>query len=135
MLRILVAAVLALGMAAPAAAEVVDSSTGHFVTRDSVTVKATPKAAWLALITPGEWWDDTHTWSGAAANMSIIPQGGGCFCERIPARRPKSRAGITLVSLMTRTSLSVRYSVISENIRCEICKSPLSNTRSRDASR
>lgn len=94
MLRILVAAALALGMAAPAAAEVVDSSTGHFVTRDSVTVKATPKAAWLALITPGEWWDDTHTWSGAAANMSIIPQGGGCFCERIPEKDSAGDVGL-----------------------------------------
>lgn len=94
MLRILVAAALALGMAAPATAEVVDSSAGHFVTRDSVTVNATPKAAWLALITPGEWWDDTHTWSGAAANMSIIPQGGGCFCERIPEKDSAGDVGL-----------------------------------------
>jgi hypothetical protein len=80
--------------AAPAAAEVVQSSASHFVTRDSVTVKAAPKAAWLALITPGEWWDDAHTWSGKAANMAIIPQGGGCFCERLPEKESSGEVGL-----------------------------------------
>lgn len=83
-----------LGLAAPAAAEVVQSSASHFVTRDSVTVKAAPKAAWLALITPGEWWDDAHTWSGKAANMAITPQGGGCFCERLPEKENASEVGL-----------------------------------------
>lgn len=86
------AAVLALS--APAAAEVVDKSAGHFVTRDSVTVKAAPKAAWLALIEPAGWWDDAHTWSGSAANLSIIPQGAGCFCERLPEKDSAADIGL-----------------------------------------
>ena len=43
-----------------------------------------PLATWLALIKPGEWWNPEHSWSGDAKNMTITPQGGGCFCERIP---------------------------------------------------
>jgi uncharacterized protein YndB with AHSA1/START domain len=92
--RIILATALALGLTAPAAAEVVQTSTDHFVTRDSVTVRAAPKAAWLTLIAPAEWWDDTHTWSGKAANMSIVPQGGGCFCERIPEKDSTASVGL-----------------------------------------
>lgn len=90
-----VLALAALIPAAPAAAEVVQSSAGHFVTRDTATVKAAPKAAWLTLIAPGDWWDDAHTWSGKAANMSIVPQGGGCFCERLPEKDSASEIGLS----------------------------------------
>ena len=86
---------VALAVSAPLAAEVTDSSADHFVTRDSVTVKAAPKAAWLMLIKPEEWWDDTHTWSGSASNLSLVPQGGGCFCERIPEKDSKSDIGLS----------------------------------------
>jgi len=81
-------------LAQPALAEVVDSSPDHFVTRDSMTVKAAPKAAWLALIEPGGWWNGQHTWSGDAANLTIVPQGGGCFCERIPEKESASAVGL-----------------------------------------
>lgn len=79
---------------APAVAEVVDSSADHFVTRDSVTVKAAPKAAWLALIDPSGWWDKGHTWSGSSANLSLEPQAGGCFCERLPEKDTASEVGL-----------------------------------------
>lgn len=69
---------------APVAAEVVETTADRFVTRDTASVKATPLATWLALTKPGDWWSPAHSWSGDARNMSITPQGGGCFCERIP---------------------------------------------------
>ena len=53
----LCAALTAATLSQAAAAEVVESSADHFVTRDSATVKTTPKAAWLALIEPAAWWD------------------------------------------------------------------------------
>ncbi|ANY19817.1 Polyketide cyclase / dehydrase and lipid transport [Tsuneonella dongtanensis] len=87
-------AMLALSLAAPAAAEVVETSDDHFVTRDTAVVKAAPNAAWLALISPGDWWDDAHTWSGKAANMMLTPQGGGCFCERIPEKDSTAAVGL-----------------------------------------
>ena len=77
-------AALALTMSAPAAAEVVATSESGFVTRDESQIAATPREVWTALIKPGEWWNDSHTWSGDASNMTLVPSAGGCFCEKIP---------------------------------------------------
>lgn len=88
------AAVLALAVSAPAQAEVVAQGNGSFVTRDRAVVSADLRETWLKLISPGEWWDDAHTWSGDAENMSITPQGGGCFCERIPADEKRDEVGL-----------------------------------------
>ena len=74
-------------MAAGAAhGEVVEQADGGFVTRDVAEVAADPRAAWLALISPGKWWNSAHTWSGDPANMTLTPQAGGCFCERLPGK-------------------------------------------------
>lgn len=73
-----------LAVSTTAQAEVVASGEGGFVTRDVAVVDATPMEVWLALISPSKWWNSAHTWSGDAANMSLKPQAGGCFCERIP---------------------------------------------------
>lgn len=70
--------------AMPLRAEVIATTADGFVTRDTASVKADPLATWLALTKPGEWWADQHSWSGDAKNMTLTPQGGGCFCERIP---------------------------------------------------
>jgi uncharacterized protein YndB with AHSA1/START domain len=87
-------AALAVMAAQPAAAEVVEQSKDHFVTRSSATVKATPRQTWLALIEPAKWWNKAHTWSGDSANLSITPQGGGCFCERIPEKDTLREVGL-----------------------------------------
>jgi hypothetical protein len=94
MIRFSSLALAALMVAAPAAAEVTETSADHFVTHDTATVKATPRETWLALISPGGWWDDKHTWSGKAANMTIVPQGGGCFCERLPEEESATEVGL-----------------------------------------
>lgn len=85
-MKYLAAAALALiaAWASAAQAEVIASDGTGFVTRDEAVVDATPKEVWLALISPAKWWNSGHTWSGDAANLSIRPQAGGCFCERIP---------------------------------------------------
>ena len=80
----IVPAALAL-CAAPVQAEITESSDSHFVSRHAVEVAALPKDAWLALIAPGDWWNDSHTWSADASNITLTPQAGGCFCETIPA--------------------------------------------------
>ena len=74
----------ALAVAAPLSAEVAETSANGFVTRDMADVAATPLETWLALIKPGAWWNDSHTWSADASNMTLTPQAGGCFCERVP---------------------------------------------------
>lgn len=84
---ILGCAALGLAMlAVPARAEVIAESDSAFVTRDSAVVAASPYDTWQALIAPGKWWNNAHTWSADAANMYISAQGGGCFCELLPER-------------------------------------------------
>ncbi|MEL7188255.1 MAG: SRPBCC family protein [Pseudomonadota bacterium] len=79
-----IAAIAAGLMAAPLQAEVTRTTDAGFTTRDEAVVDATPKAVWLALISPADWWNSDHTWSGDSSNLSLTPQAGGCFCEKIP---------------------------------------------------
>ncbi|MFL0356230.1 SRPBCC family protein [Erythrobacter sp. GH1-10] len=90
-LSIIAAATAALAAATPLAAEVTEQDDSGFVTRDQAIVEATPKEVWLALITPSGWWNDAHTWSGDAGNMTLTPQAGGCFCEKIPESEDRNR--------------------------------------------
>ncbi|TRD12337.1 SRPBCC family protein [Erythrobacter insulae] len=71
-------------IASPLAAEITEQDEAGFVTRDEALVEASPKQVWLALITPATWWNKAHTWSGDSGNLTLRPQAGGCFCERIP---------------------------------------------------
>lgn len=68
----------------PAFAEVVEADDGHFITRAEAVVESSPKETWLALISPARWWSSEHTWSTDAENLTLMPQAGGCFCEKIP---------------------------------------------------
>lgn len=77
------AASLALACA-PAQAEVVAKSDIGFVSRNTVEVSAKPEAVWAALVVPSGWWNGQHTYSGDAANLSLAPVAGGCFCEKLP---------------------------------------------------
>lgn len=75
---------LAIACATPAAAEVTGQSTSGFATAGTVTVVAAPERVWAALVQPGRWWDSEHSWSGNAANLTLEPRAGGCFCEALP---------------------------------------------------
>ena len=70
--------------ASPVLAEVVAADENQFVTRNEAVVEASTKDTWLALISPARWWSSEHTWSADAANLTLTPQAGGCFCEKIP---------------------------------------------------
>ena len=85
-----------LGLAAPAAAEVVDKTETGFVSRLAVEVKAPPGDVWKSLIAPNLWWNKAHTYSGDATNLYLDAQAGGCFCEKLPLAKDaaaNSRAG------------------------------------------
>ncbi|WP_395680137.1 SRPBCC domain-containing protein [Dokdonella sp.] len=71
-----------LAIAGVAHAEVRQSAADGFLVVLSEPVAATPAKAWAALVQPQRWWSDEHTWSGKAANLSLKPEAGGCFCER-----------------------------------------------------
>lgn len=77
-----VAALAALMLAAPAYADVVEATDSGFTISNTRTVAANPDAVWAALVTPKRWWSAAHSWSGNAANFSLDPVAGGCFCER-----------------------------------------------------
>jgi uncharacterized protein YndB with AHSA1/START domain len=56
------------------------SATGFTVTFTR-EVGTTPEKLWDALLQIGNWWSNSHTWSGKASNMSIEPRANGCWCE------------------------------------------------------
>jgi len=69
-------------IAASATAEIRQSAPDDFTIEHRYTLTATPDRAWQALVHPELWWPSEHTWSGAASNLSLAPEAGGCFCER-----------------------------------------------------
>jgi uncharacterized protein YndB with AHSA1/START domain len=69
--------------AAPAAADVKISETG-FVVENKAVAAAAPDAVWAALVAPARYWNPDHSYSGKAANFTLDPKAGGCFCEALP---------------------------------------------------
>ena len=82
-MRAMIAALL-LAAATPAAAEVVDAQPGGFDIKAEATISAPPEKVYAALANVGSWWSSDHTFSGSAANMTLDPRAGGCFCEKLP---------------------------------------------------
>lgn len=78
------AACVALVLSTPASAEVVSSGEHGFEVRHSAIVPLPPAAAMQAFADVARWWDSEHTYSGAASNLSMNLQPGGCFCETLP---------------------------------------------------
>lgn len=65
-----------------AVAEVRLAAPGALVVEHRFPIAATPEAAWAVLVHPERYWPSGHTWSGSAANLSLVPEAGGCYCER-----------------------------------------------------
>lgn len=77
--------VASLALAVPyARADVVTRSETGFVVRLASEVTAPPAEAWKLLLSPAQWWQSQHTFSGDAANLTLDPAVGGCFCEVLP---------------------------------------------------
>lgn len=64
-----------------ATAEVVQSTPSGATLEHRYPIAANPQQAWRALVHPELWWPSDHTWSGAATNLRLEAQAGGCFCE------------------------------------------------------
>ena len=79
----LIAGVLIL--AGRAQADVVDAGAGGFVLRETATIVAPPDKVWATLIAPSQWWSPEHSYSHDAANYSLDPHAGGCWCEALPS--------------------------------------------------
>jgi hypothetical protein len=69
-------------VAATAQATVTTQPPSGFTITQERQVQAQPAALLPALGAVGTWWNDRHTFSGSAANLSMDLRAGGCFCER-----------------------------------------------------
>lgn len=65
-----------------AGAEVKQASPDGVIFEHRFEISAAPADAWAVLVHPERYWPNDHTWSGSAANMSLAPEAGGCFCEQ-----------------------------------------------------
>jgi uncharacterized protein YndB with AHSA1/START domain len=74
---------LPLLVALPARAAVTDSATNGFSVVEIAHISATPEKIYAALVTPSRWWSSEHTFSHDAANLSLDPVAGGCWCEKL----------------------------------------------------
>lgn len=83
-LPMIAAGMIAAGAVTSARADVVGQGETGFAVSETADVKASPAAVWAALVKPGSWWNSAHSWSGSAANMTLTPVPGGCFCETLP---------------------------------------------------
>ncbi len=81
MIRSLFASALALLVAAPAAADVAQSSDAGFVIHLTAEAPTSQLDTWKVLTAPAQWWDPEHTYSGKAEAIYLDAQGSGCFCE------------------------------------------------------
>jgi hypothetical protein len=77
-------ALIALAIAAPAQAELIEAPAGGFVSRHVTEVPASAADAWKALTAPATWWNPEHTYSGDASALYMDAQATGCFCELLP---------------------------------------------------
>jgi len=77
------AVALALGAGA-AHAEVKSTWASGIRLENKAVVAAPPEKVWAALGQVGKWWDDAHTYSGDASNMTLPLEADACFCEKLP---------------------------------------------------
>jgi hypothetical protein len=77
-------AIALVGLATPAAAEVVAAGSNGFEVRETVQLVVPPDVAFNSFRDVAAWWSPEHTYSGDSANLSLSLAPGGCFCERLP---------------------------------------------------
>ncbi len=98
-IRLLAVALAAL-VAASARAEVRQASAESMLLVYAEHLDAPPAVVYAALGNVSGWWSDAHTYSGKAANMSLVLRAGGCFCEHWP--RGSVEHGRVLLALQDR---------------------------------
>lgn len=81
MLNALIAGAALALIAAPASAEVFEKHDDAFVLMFEAAVDRPPDAIYGAIGQISRWWESSHTYSGDAANLSLILEPGGCWCE------------------------------------------------------
>ena len=88
MKNILILGATLLALSAPAAAEVKTKADNGFSVFHAADVNATPDAIWKRLISPKDYWNPDHSWSGSVAGFTLDARPGGCFCEAMQEDLP-----------------------------------------------
>jgi uncharacterized protein YndB with AHSA1/START domain len=78
---VLTSALLFAVFATQARAEVKQSVPGTLLLEFSQHLNVKPSKVYDALPRVQKWWSSQHTYSGNAANLSLLAEAGGCFCE------------------------------------------------------
>jgi hypothetical protein len=83
-MRMLKVVLLATAISAGAAhGEVTDKSAAGFQVTEKAEIAAPAAKVYAALLTPGAWWSNQHSWTGNARKLSMDLV-TGCFCEALP---------------------------------------------------
>ena len=98
MLKALIAAAALMLAAAPVSAEVVSRSADGFVLRFAVGVEAAPEDVVAAVSELPQWWDPAHTYTGDSANLSLVFEEGGCWCEKLADGTVFEHAEVTRIT-------------------------------------
>lgn len=69
-------------MATHSHAEVTEEADEGFVVQHTAELAWSPADAYAHIVNIASWWNPSHTFSGDAANLSIAPWAGGCWCEQ-----------------------------------------------------
>ncbi len=77
--RILLIALLLLPLTA--IADIVSSSSTHYVLRHEANTTLSADELWDRLVDPAAWWHPDHTYSGSADNLSLDLKPGGLWLE------------------------------------------------------
>jgi uncharacterized protein YndB with AHSA1/START domain len=101
-----IAASMALIFSTSAKAEVVSVAANGFQVKQTAHIAANPDKVYAALVKPSQWWSSEHTFSGNAANLSLVPKAGGCWCEKLP--KGGSVLHLTVVTAKPGDSLRLR---------------------------
>lgn len=81
MLRMAGVAAAMLALTGVAGAEVTAKAPDGMTIRIEAEAALDRDAAWARLVDVATWWSSDHTYSGAAASLSLDAQAGGCWCE------------------------------------------------------
>lgn len=78
-----IAAAMIVASAVTPRADVVDAGATGFTVKIVRHVAAPPAKVFATAVGVGAWWAADHTYSGVAANLTIDPKPGGCWCEQL----------------------------------------------------
>jgi uncharacterized protein YndB with AHSA1/START domain len=69
-------------LASAAHAKAKEATPASLLVEHTIATTAAPADVYRAVAQIDRWWSGKHTFSGSAANLSLEPRAGGCFCEK-----------------------------------------------------